>query len=81
MKPAFVVLFAVICQFTWGSAANCNPLGQSAHFDRIKTMAVTVDGQNTGDHSARTEVVALIEHALCDREGEWRVSSSSRKRS
>lgn len=44
------------------------------HFDRIKTMAVIVDVQNTGDPNARTEVVALIEHALCDREGEWRVS-------
>lgn len=37
-------------------------------------MAVVVDMQNTGDQSARAEVVAMIEHVLCDREGEWRVS-------
>lgn len=37
-------------------------------------MAVLVDMQNTGDQSARAEVVAMIEHVFCDREGEWRVS-------
>ena len=30
--------------------------------------------QNTGNPSARTEIVAMIEHVLSDREGEWRVS-------
>lgn len=37
-------------------------------------MSVVVDMQNTGDQRARTEVVAMIEHVLCDREGEWRVT-------
>ena len=37
-------------------------------------MAVVVDMQNTGNQSARSEVVAMIEHILCEREGEWRVS-------
>ena len=37
-------------------------------------MSVVVDMQNTGDQSARTEVVAMIEHVLCDREGAWRVT-------
>ena len=37
-------------------------------------MSVVVDMQNTGDQSARTEVVAMIEHVLCDREGQWRVT-------
>ena len=30
--------------------------------------------QNTGDPSARTEIVAVIEHLLSDRPGDWRVS-------
>ena len=37
-------------------------------------MAVTVDMQNTGDPVVRTEIVALIEHVLGDRPGDWRVS-------
>lgn len=37
-------------------------------------MPVVVDMQNTGDQSARAEVIAVIEHVLCDREGKWRVS-------
>jgi hypothetical protein len=37
-------------------------------------MAVTVEMQNTGDPRARAEVVATIEHALNDRQGEWQVS-------
>lgn len=49
-------------------------LSQRANLDTIEAMAVVVDMQNTGDQSARTEVVAMIEHVLCDREGEWRVS-------
>jgi hypothetical protein len=37
-------------------------------------MAVTVDMQNTGDPVVRTEIIALIEHVLGDRPGDWRVS-------
>jgi hypothetical protein len=37
-------------------------------------MAVTVDIRNTGDPVARTEIIALIEHVLGDRPGDWRVS-------
>ncbi len=37
-------------------------------------MSIMVEMQNTGDQSARAEVVAMIEHVLCDRDGDWRVS-------
>ena len=37
-------------------------------------MAVVVEMHNTGDSATRSEIVALIEHALCERTGEWRVS-------
>ena len=37
-------------------------------------MAVVVEIHNTGDSATRSEIVALIEHALCERAGEWRVS-------
>lgn len=30
--------------------------------------------QNTGDQRERAEVVAMIEHILCEREGDWNVS-------
>ena len=37
-------------------------------------MAVTVEMQNTGDPGVRAEVVAIIEHVLGDRTGDWRVA-------
>jgi len=37
-------------------------------------MAVRIEMQNTGDPRARGEIVAVIEHVLSDRAGEWRVS-------
>lgn len=37
-------------------------------------MAVTVEMQNTGDSGARTEVVAVIQHVLSERAGEWHVT-------
>jgi hypothetical protein len=37
-------------------------------------MSVVVEMQNTGDSRVGTEIVAMIEHVLCDREGTWRVS-------
>ncbi len=37
-------------------------------------MAVMVEMQNTGDPAMRAEVVALIEHVLADRPGDWQVS-------
>lgn len=37
-------------------------------------MAVTVEMQNTGDPQVRVGVAAVIEHALADRAGDWRVS-------
>ncbi len=38
-------------------------------------MTVVVEMQNTGNSPAgRAEIVALIEHALCEKPGEWRVS-------
>jgi hypothetical protein len=37
-------------------------------------MAVLVELHNTGDPAVGPEVQALVEHALSDRPGEWRVS-------
>jgi hypothetical protein len=37
-------------------------------------MAVTLELHNTGDPGVGAEVRALVEHALSDRPGEWRVS-------
>ncbi|HXM11333.1 MAG TPA: hypothetical protein VN946_15395 [Terriglobales bacterium] len=37
-------------------------------------MAVTIEMQNTGDPRVRGEIVAILEHVLSDRPGEWRVS-------
>ena len=37
-------------------------------------MAVSVELHNTGDPTVGREVQALVEHALSDRAGEWRVS-------
>ena len=37
-------------------------------------MAVVVEMHNTGNSSARAEIVALIDHALCEKPGDWRVS-------
>ena len=37
-------------------------------------MAVTVEMQNTGDSGSRTEIVAVIEHVLSERPGNWHVS-------
>jgi len=37
-------------------------------------MAVAVEIHNTGNAETRAEVVAMIEHALSDRAGDWRVS-------
>ncbi len=37
-------------------------------------MAVSVEMQHTGRLPMRAEIVAVIEHALADRPGDWRVS-------
>jgi hypothetical protein len=37
-------------------------------------MAVSLELHNTGDSGAGAEVRALVEHALSDRPGDWRVS-------
>jgi len=37
-------------------------------------MAVSVELHNTGDPAVGREVQALVEHALGDRAGDWRVS-------
>jgi len=36
-------------------------------------MPVTVELHNTGDAESRRDIVALIEHVLSDRAGDWRV--------
>jgi len=37
-------------------------------------MAVSIELHNTGDPAVGREVEALVEHALSDRAGDWRVS-------
>jgi hypothetical protein len=37
-------------------------------------MAVTIELHNTGDRGSGAEVRALVEHALSDRTGDWRVA-------
>ncbi len=37
-------------------------------------MPVSLELHNTGDPGASAEIRALVEHALSDRPGEWRVS-------
>lgn len=36
-------------------------------------MAVTVETHNTGDAAMQRDLVAMIEHVLADRQGDWRV--------
>ena len=36
-------------------------------------MAVTVETHNTGDAALQRDLVAMIEHVLADRSGDWRV--------
>jgi hypothetical protein len=42
--------------------------------DIFRSMAVSVEMQHTGDPGLQAEVRAIIEHALADRVGDWRVS-------
>ena len=37
-------------------------------------MAVTIELQNLGDARLGREIIANVEHAFCDKSGEWRVS-------
>jgi hypothetical protein len=37
-------------------------------------MAVAVEMQNTGDPEVQRDVVAMVEHVLADRHGDWQVS-------
>ena len=36
-------------------------------------MAVTVETHNTGDADLQHDLVAIVEHVLSDRPGDWRV--------
>ena len=36
-------------------------------------MAIAVEMQNTGDPALQRDVVAIVEHVLADRPGDWRV--------
>lgn len=36
-------------------------------------MAVTVEMQSTGDPKSQRDVVAMVEHVLSERPGDWRV--------
>jgi hypothetical protein len=37
-------------------------------------MAVLIEMHNTGDLANRSEIITLIEHALCEEQGNWRIS-------
>jgi hypothetical protein len=37
-------------------------------------MTVAVEMQNTGDAGVQRDVIAMIEHVLADRPGDWQVS-------
>jgi hypothetical protein len=37
-------------------------------------MSVTIELQNIGDASTRSEIAAVVEHVLSDRPGVWRVT-------
>jgi hypothetical protein len=37
-------------------------------------MSVTIELQNIGDASTRSEIAAVVEHVLSDRSGLWRVT-------
>ena len=37
-------------------------------------MSVVVEMHNTDDSRARSEIVAMIEHVLTDKPGDWHVS-------
>ena len=36
-------------------------------------MAVTVETHNTGDGDLQRDLIAIVEHVLSDRPGDWRV--------
>lgn len=48
--------------------------GSREHDVIFELMAVSVEMQHTGDSGLQAEVRAIIEHALADRLGDWRVS-------
>lgn len=52
----------------------CRRSGYLARFVQYRSMAVRIEMQNTGDLRARGEIVAVIEHVLSDKPGEWRVA-------
>jgi hypothetical protein len=37
-------------------------------------MAIVVELHNTGEIANRSDIVASIEHALCEEPGDWRIS-------
>ena len=45
------------------------PLGRT-----LSGMAVTVEMHHAGDRELQRDVVAMIEHVLADRSGDWQVS-------
>jgi hypothetical protein len=47
---------------------------RSSRSVELTEMAVLLELHNTGDLGAGAEVRALVEHALGDRQGDWRVS-------
>jgi hypothetical protein len=50
------------------------PLATSESSLQWSEMAVSIELHNTGDPSMGAEIRALVEHALSDRAGDWRVS-------
>ncbi len=58
-----------------GAGEACRVCGAQSSGDMFAgDMAVTVEMHHTGDLATRAEIVALLEHLLGDRPGDWRVS-------
>jgi len=65
------------------SVLSCDASGQAhaAEWAGVNSfgMAVTVEMHNTGDSVLRSEIIAVVEHVLSDRPGDWSVSIISSK--
>lgn len=48
-------------------------MSRHAAWRTLLTMAVIVEMQNTGEPEVQRDVVAMVEHVLSDRAGDWRV--------
>src|SRR5436305_14434174 len=64
------------CPLEWVGSQFCIRLGNPSGHGGWRTllpMAVIVEMQNTGEPEVQRDVVAMVEHVLSDRVGDWRV--------